>query len=640
MEVYARDFSKTRDVPRTRDSSGKYIPGSNAVYYRQKDPRINVYDCNQTYLIDGKLCKSPKHDSDSDSDDCYSPQKENVKKKECRKKERKCRGYESFRFTLSTPLSGFPKVCLPCDFAYKAIHLEDAYIQSDPIVFNDALCCGQDATLNQIWFTEGIINKCNDVKLTIGKCFIKSKTFTPIESFELFGPTVDGGFKQILIKVPCNNICGSCNIIYLLETCKLNPSNVQFWPFVVECMEGDYITASPRKNNKQNVYIPADFTPCDMLILPPLCPEQIADYVNDSGLDICVTWNPKREEYEVIYKCTPTKTVTKKLIVGEGEYYLARITPKKYSTAAELVPEIQRAMNPPLVTPTTNSITINDIVVTVDVREYEDPTILADHIEVNINNTLGWNDPLSSISVNYDDITGRFALSRVGPFKLSFNANSMRSLLGFSDYTYFGNNQYISNYQVYYVMKDAKCRYENPNNRYVASYDSINDLISIRAVSKSSYLQQLIPGFIHDIWYIYYPGNNYVLPFSFLCGSPFTNYLGFQEKGCFLEWISSVGISCLLTPPPLLYVYIPQLENDVIVSTCDKPFIKSAMAVLYLESNIKAYKTKCLPPNDLTDKKNVTRDKLSCLDLEFYTEQGTKFCFQNIRGVINWRVCV
>src|SRR5690606_22618399 len=155
---------------------------------------------------------------------------------------------------------------------------------------------------------------------------------------------------------------------------------------------------------------------------------------------------------------------------------------------------------------------------------------LAMEIQSKINENMGWNTIQSCISVGYDDNTGRFIFRRVGPFRLEFKENSLKDILGFSNYPYIGNVEYISNYQVYYVTREKGLYCKNPNNRYLSFYDHSNDLISIRAVSRTDYLTYMIPD-SEEI--LPYPGHNFVLPFAFLCDSPFTSLLEFQEKGCF-----------------------------------------------------------------------------------------------------------
>jgi|GEM_PF-6164814 len=609
----------TKDIPRTRDENGKYIRKSCS----------NFTETN-TFIRDGKFHQ----------EEC----KINLEcEMDTRKKNRNPKGYESLQFTLSTPVNDCNTIFLPSEWNFKSIHVDDIFIQINNITFRDSFWCTNQnvectnhPSLNEIWFTEGVIATCNEIKLNIsGKCIIKPKTWNDIQIFEFCDPLPSGTeFKKIKLRVPCHNISGECPVVYLLENCKFLPLEIQFWPFQIDnIIDKNTILVSP-KGNDCKIPIPNTFSPTILLCLPPLGECNIAEYVMDATKEIFVNWNCECREYEIDTKCNKRNFKVAKILPRESEYFLARISPKKYKDASELYPEIQRAMNPPLVTDKNRNIKINDVSVSITIREYLDANDLAQELEDQINSSLGWVEIVQEITVSYNDQCGKFSLCRIGPFKMEFPDNSLIDLLGFSDYVFIGNKLYTSNYSIFYISVNTVCNSIVPSNRYIASYDSINDLISINAISQSNYMSFMIPGYIPDDNYHYYLGHNFVLPFGFLCESPFTSYLNFTEKNCFTQWISSVGVSNLLCPPPILYFVIPELENDIIISK-EKCFT-SAMAILYLDNNCKTYKAKCSGClNNLTWKKNVSKENLCKLTVKYFTETGIEYCLYGSRGIIN-----
>ncbi len=619
----------TKDLPRTRDQNGKYIPGSNS-HYVKMEPQKDIY------LRDGKF-HSRQVQSEWEKEASHSlKSKEEIEE---RKKQRNGRGYDPFKFTLSAPFNGNQYICLPEEWSYKAIHVEDVYIQTNQLTFRDALmCCTEDKpALNEIWFTEGALVDCEEIKLPIGKCIFKTKTFMCIEYIEYLDAYQDG-FKHLKITVPCHNVGKLCKTIYLLENLKFVPNEIQYWPFIVEdILDADTLLVAPKKNGCKFV-IPNTFCPDTMLTLPPLKEVEIAQFVQECIPDICIKWDCNCKEYQVEIKCPERTIKIPKLLPKENEFFLARISPKRYEHAYELYPEIQRAMNPPLVTSNNQNITINGVLVQATIREYMDAHEFAEELQNKINMTLGWNGIFQELCITYNEDAGRFIFKRFAPFEMQFGCQSLINLLGFSDYSFVGNQQYISNYQVYYVSVNRSCLQFIPSNRYIASYDKINDLISIRAVSKADYMKFMIPGYIPDEFYKFCHGNNFVLPFTFVCGSPFTEYLSFMEKGCFMEWISAIGVTRLLGPPPILYLVIPELENDIFIANdaCLLQLFSSAMAILYLEPNGKTYKSKATAcQNGLTWNRNVYKESICKLTLQFYTENGIQYCMIDSRGVIN-----
>ena len=143
-----------RSLPRTRDANGKHIPRS--------EPRTDPQMVSSMRITDGKFSE----------DACC---------RKDRKLERKGRGYECFCFTLSVPLKTCKDVCLPRDFPYRAIHVEDVYIKSNHFVFRDDTCCEERCTekpfLNEIWFSEGVILEDDDTKLCFGPTIATVKTW-------------------------------------------------------------------------------------------------------------------------------------------------------------------------------------------------------------------------------------------------------------------------------------------------------------------------------------------------------------------------------------------------------------------------------------------------------------------------------
>jgi hypothetical protein len=129
-----------KNVARTRDVNGKYIPGSNSSY-RQIEPQPQVW------ISDGKYHSRQVQEEYTKESEKSFKGKEIL---EARKLERKGKGYESFRFTLVAPLKEPSyKVELPKEFSYKSVHVEDVYLSTLSLNFRNGT--------NNIHFTEGVI---------------------------------------------------------------------------------------------------------------------------------------------------------------------------------------------------------------------------------------------------------------------------------------------------------------------------------------------------------------------------------------------------------------------------------------------------------------------------------------------------
>lgn len=878
-----------RNVPRTRDSSGKYIPGSNSVYLPKTG--FNAPDCEirnsrslgstpirkvylnepvkTVYIEDGVFRKVPLStmttivDDDEENgcmkpkvtkwetscnlpccrgeafctsstghhDDYVEQQQSKSSKKDSsscssqdivrsnRSKQRQKRGYESFCFTLSAPIDVCCSVQLPLEWNYRSIHVENAFVQTNGVTFRDTLqgaCCNNnygptneitrcnttndaDKTLNEIRFTEGLWTYEPELRLTTGGCFRKQPTISNIEFFELLNPRIGGngsniveGFTRIKVSVQPCNLLREGEIVFLLESQKIIPEQIQFWPFrVVESScspTSNEMILEPTKpiqsnrncgtrvssslcdpsmvgalsnsnvNERHNplgpVLIPVTFSPTTILVLPLMGEECIAKAVSDdeSSCCRCVTWNCETGEYEVqeisesmsnnncdksVYTCNSSSVkpngrsfTTQKILAAEGDYYISRISSRKYHDGFTLAKEIQRCMNPPLVSHLSGNLRINGTLIVIPPREYKNATQLAQSIQNAINSTLGWwNNPTCEVRVNYDTFSGSFCISRSVPFRLEFllppnppppatdafdiaRTVTLAELLGFSGHqVYVGNRQYNSNFPIYYVSNVSCSRrclgaqlsnissftenFCNPSNRYLCMYDVSNDLLTVSAVSKTDYLaflqtttQPTPPSMmigsvaIDSSWYEVTPCHNFAVPFAFCSDSPLTNFLGFYSKcnsgSCFppsgtscitQDWISSIGVSSLLSPPPILYLMIPELENDIKVALppdcigkkgaidrccptgrrrsdqlCDNGrtiTLSSAMAILYLESNGRTYKTQnSLGCNDMTRDKNIRCDNIKMVTFLFYTETGTQYHLNDSRGVVNLKLTV
>lgn len=259
--------------------------------------------------------------------------------------------------------------------------------------------------------------------------------------------------------------------------------------------------------------------------------------------------------------------------------------------------------------------------------------------------------------------------------------------MGFSDYLLTGNSRYVSNFQVYYVNKEnspiSSCDTVIPSNRYLASYDQCNDLISIKAVSKADYTRLLLLSPDPPCNYVFCPGNNFVLPFRFLCDSPLTTDLEFVQKGeMSLEWISAVGVSYLIKPPQFLYLKIDQVEGDVLVTRCPDDeawccckkrqstlrltcgngqntktgnsssccdfagnsskttIVEKYSALLQLNDCGNKYSTFCLQGDERTACRNLNRDNINKLSVAFFDWRGRQYNTCGQRILVNLAVCV
>lgn len=153
----------TKNVPRTRDAHGKYIPGSNAVYLPTQRKALVSTPCTQSQqeptervgstvggiTVSGStsntLLASQNHkfrdsvyygnreqieqhltDGGSEGRHIQAHRKEELENKRL---QRKGRGYESYSYSLSVPLSG-EDLCiwLPNEKSFQAVHVESAVI--------------------------------------------------------------------------------------------------------------------------------------------------------------------------------------------------------------------------------------------------------------------------------------------------------------------------------------------------------------------------------------------------------------------------------------------------------------------------------------------------------------------------------
>lgn len=115
----------------------------------------------------------------------------------------------------------------------------------------------------------------------------------------------------------------------------------------------------------------------------------------------------------------------------------------------------------------------------------------------------------------------------------------------------------------------------------MVEYDSHEDVITIRSVSKLSYLENVVMGFVPDEHYQKTPGHNFLIPFSLVPEySNATNYLGFYAaNGCIQ---TEKGVSHLMNPPPVLYLVIPEIEGDIVMNEDFGGKFANCSAVLYL----------------------------------------------------------
>lgn len=144
------------------------------------------------------------------------------------------------------------------------------------------------------------------------------------------------------------------------------------------------------------------------------------------------SWDCRAKEYIIEQTCSSGKVDAKtgscsrrtmrlpKLFPGEAEFFVGKITPKRYCTASELACEIQRSMNPPFITEYSNTLTVNAVQVCLQVGEYSSPADLAFEIQTKVNFALNWTGTFVELSVCYEPESGRFLFSRVAPFMLEF----------------------------------------------------------------------------------------------------------------------------------------------------------------------------------------------------------------------------
>lgn len=645
---------------RTRDNNGRYIPKCpddskylekevGNIKYKKKKHESQVYLNDDGTFSDihceyEKKKEKKREGKKSPNSYCKIANSEiELKEKRIEKK-----GYKPFSFPLSAPINNTCRISLPNDYNYKSIHVENAFLKTNQLTFQDSFSCDpSQPSFNQILFTEGLIVNSNILKLTTGECVEVPKTWTPIDSFSLINPVILNSdvdyYCQIRLCIPFHNILGKCQPIYLLETCNAVPNDLQYVPFQIDnIVDCNTIIASPQKVECKT-HIPSTFNPTMMLLLPPLGPCQISDFLTQNLCNSTViSYNSTDCEYVVQQKCPNRIKTMKKILTCENPNYIAKIPNKKYTTAQELYPEIQRSMNPLLVTPESNTIIINDIPNVIEYGEYENIIDFCSSLEDIINNNLGWVGCLKRLVIGYNFEKGEFNFIKSGPFSIEFGANSLQKTLGFNNTKYAGNNIYASDNQVFFINVTNNFKYQSPSNRYISSYDSINDVISIRSISRVQYLILMIPGYVVPEGFGLCNGDNFVIPFEFLCDSPFTNYLDFSPKLCGKEYNSAFAVTKLLGPPSILYMVIPEITNEIVVTPsgcCDSNF-KSAMAILYLQGSGNTYKTKCCKPcKDICTSQNVEKP-VKCLSILFYTDTGVSYYLNNMTGVINFKLCV
>lgn len=109
-----------KNVPRRRDSNGKYISGSDSFYHNQI-----IETPKSVWISDGKFHSNPQEMEKIQN------QYKNHSKSDNRKLTREKLGYESFSFSFSATITFDDfSINLPKDFSYKSIYVEDVFLEA------------------------------------------------------------------------------------------------------------------------------------------------------------------------------------------------------------------------------------------------------------------------------------------------------------------------------------------------------------------------------------------------------------------------------------------------------------------------------------------------------------------------------
>lgn len=183
---------------------------------------------------------------------------------------------------------------------------------------------------------------------------------------------------------------------------------------------------------------------------------EIADFIQAYYKDAHVSYSKRDMQYAVENKSSGMTNFFKRLLPKEGEVFTTKISSRRFKEPEQLVREIQRCMNPPLVTVENNKIVIDEDNIEITCREYTHEQ-LCKEIENKVNETKGWKAPSSLLHVSYEN--GRYTLERVAPFRIDFCDDNLGDILGFTDAPMFGRSIYTSHFEVFNPSKDLGYRY-------------------------------------------------------------------------------------------------------------------------------------------------------------------------------------
>jgi hypothetical protein len=568
-----------------------------------------------------------------------------------RRKEMK--GYENFRYPLSCSLPATHiDISKSLEHSIQGIFVEDVSMhQTNNIIFPQD--DDSEITSNDIYFTEGFIIRDNYNRLTCGLNVDLAKTWNIIEEFELSIATVNSTghtfYKEIHVIIP-NHCIFPKTTVYLLEKVGLKPdltsndnSTGSFLiPFTVQTVNEDHVICIPKKFRGHTPLIPKSFEP-SVLYIPPLVEKNdLCEILNQALVhqSVTVAWNNSTEQYNVYQKDKNHAVSYPTMFPGEKDIFRTKISPRPYANIQDFCQELERCLNPPIVTLSNKSFSINGKLITLEEGEYTTVN-LCKHIEGKVMATMEW-DLINNVSVSYH--YGVWSLERISPFTLEFAKDSIIERMGFTEQHSPPKTKFTSQFPVFYPFTRAAM--EMPFNRYVVRYDEKFDQFAIHPVSKNQLMKSLYSREHSHSEKDHIVMNQLVFPFKIIDEiTPFIKTLPMKIHDQY--YISSTGISSSLSCPNVLYLVIPELEGSIKVNGVSK--FSSCMAILHLLPNKKSYKSQNMFKHGLlseevensSPKRINIKDSTKQLTLKFYTVHGDLYdVISNWSGNISLSIIV
>jgi hypothetical protein len=609
-----------KTVRKTRDPSGKYIPGSTG-------GKKNVPEAAKNISEDGVF---------------FSPEKEQASispvKLSTYTGTREKRGYYSRNASIISR-STTSKHTVKQEGGIKGVIIEGATVRPSPHLFDQH---PDDLTgSNCLLFSEGLIIRQPILQLEgkdrkIYKVGIPT-TWNTIESFVPVRALSNGNFAAAHVKTEQVNYFRNGEMIYLVIGNGEEEVNL---PFVVEGII-DQHTFSCSVLLSSSSYVPPGydrydlpsvceisetFLPKYVLRKPILDKNEIVDMVNRRSNPIKISWN------DGYYTVSDGTGYTKKVeyILPEesssvGDSFCAYLKPLQYGEDSNaLAQELQFAMNPPFLG-VDGSKTLRVVygdqvkIVSFEAKEYEDYNCLLGSITKAINNTFGL-DGFSAVSATIDDMI-TFRADK--PFSLDFGGSpTLARMLGFEEMQYPKVKKLTSEFSVRYGSVAGS---RSSNNRYVVSYYKNTDRMRIDALTIPDYYK------LFGVSYkVEKPDKSlYTLyPFRILNSSLQESLqLVKQGDGCYL---TQVRVSNLFNYPDL-YISCKGVENETKMLGGN---VHSPVATLRYDQSQGVYEMKKYGDNTFTAR------NASELSFEIVNTHGTAYNQRGRESTIFLTLCL